>query len=49
MDADDAAKAADFIGCAEIVGVHYDTFPPIRIDHGKTKKSLSRPGKSCTS
>ncbi|HYG22525.1 MAG TPA: metal-dependent hydrolase [Verrucomicrobiae bacterium] len=33
MGPDDALKAADFVRCNHIVGVHYDTFPPIRIDH----------------
>lgn len=33
MGPDDAVKAADFVRCNEILGVHYDTFPPIRIDH----------------
>jgi len=33
MGVDDAIKAAEFIRCEEILGVHYDTFPPIQIDH----------------
>ena len=33
MGVDDAVKAADFVRCKEILGVHYDTFPPIKIDH----------------
>jgi L-ascorbate metabolism protein UlaG (beta-lactamase superfamily) len=33
MGAEDAAKAAEFVRCKEILGVHYDTFPPIKIDH----------------
>jgi L-ascorbate metabolism protein UlaG (beta-lactamase superfamily) len=32
MDAKDAVKAAEMIGCDRIVGVHYNTFPPIQID-----------------
>lgn len=28
----DAIKAADFVRCREILGLHYNTFPPIRID-----------------
>ncbi|HMP82902.1 MAG TPA: metal-dependent hydrolase [Verrucomicrobiota bacterium] len=31
MGVDDAIKAADFIRCKRIVGIHYDTFPPIQI------------------
>ncbi|HEV2319004.1 MAG TPA: MBL fold metallo-hydrolase, partial [Verrucomicrobiae bacterium] len=33
MDVDDAIRAADFLQCKEVMGVHYDTFPPIKIDH----------------
>jgi L-ascorbate metabolism protein UlaG (beta-lactamase superfamily) len=33
MGVEDAIKAADFVGCNRILGVHYDTFPPIEINH----------------
>jgi len=45
MGAADAAKAAAFIGCDEIIGMHYDTFPPIRIDHDAAKAAFSQAGK----
>jgi L-ascorbate metabolism protein UlaG (beta-lactamase superfamily) len=32
MGVEDAIKAAEFVGCKEILGLHYNTFPPIRID-----------------
>jgi L-ascorbate metabolism protein UlaG (beta-lactamase superfamily) len=32
MNAKDAARAAEFVGTRKVVGLHYDTFPPIRID-----------------
>src|SRR5690606_895476 len=32
MDVNDAIKAAKFINCKNIVGLHYNTFPPIQID-----------------
>jgi L-ascorbate metabolism protein UlaG (beta-lactamase superfamily) len=32
MGVDDAIKAAEFVRCREILGLHYNTFPPIRID-----------------
>ena len=32
MGVDDAIKAAEFVRCHEILGLHYNTFPPIRID-----------------
>ena len=34
----DAAMAAQIIECRNIVGVHYDTFGYIKIDHGMAKK-----------
>jgi L-ascorbate metabolism protein UlaG (beta-lactamase superfamily) len=38
MDAADAARAADMVRCKTVVGVHYDTFEPIRIDKEEAKK-----------
>jgi len=32
MGIDDAIKAAEFVRCNEILALHYDTFPPIKID-----------------
>jgi len=32
MDTDDAIKAARFIQCKHIIGIHYNTFPVIEID-----------------
>lgn len=32
MDYEEAALAAGYIGCRQIIGVHFDTFPPIEID-----------------
>jgi L-ascorbate metabolism protein UlaG (beta-lactamase superfamily) len=33
MDIDDAIRAAAMVQCKDIIGVHYDTFPQIKIDH----------------
>lgn len=33
MGFEDAVFASDFVKCNKILGYHYDTFPPIRIDH----------------
>jgi L-ascorbate metabolism protein UlaG (beta-lactamase superfamily) len=33
MDYTDACKAADFIGCNNIIAMHFDTFGFIKIDH----------------
>ena len=32
MGVDDAIKAAEFVRCKEVLGLHYNTFPPIQID-----------------
>lgn len=40
MNAEDAVLAADFIKCDKVIGVHYDTFPPITIDHHKAKEAF---------
>ena len=44
MDASDAAECADMINCKKIVGVHYDTFGFIKIDHEKAKKTFADKG-----
>ena len=46
MGPDDAVKAADFIRCKEILGVHYDTFPLIKIDHAAAKEKFKAAGKN---
>lgn len=33
MGIDDALTAADFVKVKKVIGMHYDTFPPIEIDH----------------
>ena len=45
MGIDDAVRAADFIRCDRILGIHYDTFPPIRIDHDQARQRFSAAGK----
>lgn len=45
MDVQDAIKAAEFIKCDTIVGVHYDTFPPIKIDTEAAVKTFEKVGK----
>jgi len=45
MDADDAIIAAEFIGCDKIVGVHFDTFGYIKIDHEAAKAKFKAAGK----
>jgi L-ascorbate metabolism protein UlaG (beta-lactamase superfamily) len=44
MGADDAIKACDFINCKNVIGVHYDTFPVIKIDKEETAKKFAAAG-----
>lgn len=46
MGPDDAVKAAQFIGCDQILGVHFDTFPPIKIDHALAEQKFTAAGKT---
>lgn len=45
MDIADAILAADFIKCDKIIGVHYDTFGYIVIDHEEAKQQFIQAGK----
>ena len=42
MGVGDALKAAEFVRCKEILGLHYNTFPPIRIDTEAAVKTFKR-------
>lgn len=42
MGAADAAKAASFVGASQVVGVHYDTFPPIKLDRAAAQAAFDR-------
>lgn len=44
MGVDDAIKAADWLGVKKIVGVHYDTFGFIKIDHKKATDTFNAAG-----
>ena len=44
MGYEDAIIAAEFIQCKTIIGVHYDTFGYIKIDHDKVKKAFADAG-----
>ncbi|MEN9449119.1 MAG: hypothetical protein RJA25_2409 [Bacteroidota bacterium] len=45
MDIEDAIVAADFIQCNTVIGVHYDTFGYIVIDHEVAKNKFEQAGK----
>ena len=44
MGAPDAVRAAEFVGTKTVVGVHYDTFPPIKIDKNEALDVFSKAG-----
>lgn len=48
MGYQDAAKAADFIQCENIIGMHYDTFPYIEIDKEAAVKYFEDKTKTLT-
>jgi len=44
MGVEDAIKAAQYIGVNKVVGVHYDTFGFIKIDHAKAIECFTKAG-----
>ena len=44
MGIDDALRAAKWLKCNEVVGVHYDTFGFIVIDHNEARERFERKG-----
>jgi len=44
MGADEAIKATGFINCKNVIGVHYDTFPPIRINKAEVAEKFKKAG-----
>jgi len=44
MNADDAIKASAFINCNNIIGMHYDTFPVIKIDKAAVAEKFVKAG-----
>lgn len=44
MGFEDAVKAARMVGVKKVIGVHFDTFPPIKIDHRKAKEAFAGAG-----
>jgi L-ascorbate metabolism protein UlaG (beta-lactamase superfamily) len=44
MDAEDAVEAAKLLRVKHVIGMHYDTFGYIEIDHNKTRALFNRAG-----
>ncbi len=45
MGIDDALVAAEWSGASKIIGMHYDTFPPIAIDRAEAQAKATQAGK----
>ncbi|MBA3647748.1 MAG: metal-dependent hydrolase [Chitinophagales bacterium] len=45
MDYKDAVVACDFIECNKVIGMHYDSFPQIKIDHQDALNAFQSKGK----
>ena len=45
MDIKDAIRAADFVKTDTIIGMHYDTFPYIKLDHNEAKNVAANANK----
>lgn len=48
MGVDNAIIACDFIDCNNVIGMHFDTFGYIRIDHQEAISKFARNGKKLT-
>lgn len=48
MGAEDAIIAAEFIQCGKIIGVHFDTFPYIEINHETVQNQFNEAGLELT-
>lgn len=48
MGIEDAVRAAELVGTRKIIGMHYDTFPYIKIDHEQVKKVAANAKKDVT-
>lgn len=46
MDMVDAVTAAEFLDAGTVIGMHFDTFPPIEIDHDKARELFAKSGRS---
>jgi len=44
----DATKASDFLNCSNVIGMHFDTFGYIQIDHKEVKDLFAKTRKNLT-
>lgn len=48
MGVNDAIKASEFVDTSKVIGMHFDTFEPIAIDHDHTHKAFANAGVELT-
>ncbi len=48
MGYEDAALAANYLNCKKVIGVHFDTFPYIEIDHAAATETFASQGVKLT-
>lgn len=48
MGIDNAIICTEFINCKDVIGMHYDTFEAIKIDHEEAQKKFAHAGKKLT-
>lgn len=48
MGLDDAIIASDLVNCEKVIGCHFDTFPPIEINHEEAKQKFQSQSKELT-
>ncbi len=41
MDVEDACRAAKFVNTTQVIGMHYDTFPYVKIDHSEAHRAAA--------
>lgn len=46
MGYEDAILASDFVQCSNVVGMHFDTFGYVKVDHDSVSKAFAAKGKS---
>ena len=44
MGIEDAVDAAKFVGASKVIGMHYDTFGYVKLDHEAAKKAFAAAG-----
>ena len=47
MDAEDAARAAQMVQTKKVIGIHFDTFGFIEIDHAEAVAAFTKKGIEC--